>query len=102
MLNVHKALEYIEDLEVSSSDESDFEDEFVSERRSVILPPSNVKGRETNKDFGEDNRINSNHLNKNQLLSNAHVELNTPHGNVSVSITNSLVNEATKQNDKEN
>ena len=30
MLNVHKALEYIEDLEVSSSDESDFEDEFVS------------------------------------------------------------------------
>ena len=30
-LNVHEAPEYLEDLEISSSDESDFEDEFVSE-----------------------------------------------------------------------
>ena len=29
-LNVHKALKYLEDLEVSSSVESDFKDEFVS------------------------------------------------------------------------
>ena len=101
MLNVHKALEYIEDLEVSSSDESDFEDEFVSEGRLVIVPPSNVEGRETDKNFEEENGIDSNHLNKNQLLSNANVELNTPHGNVSVGITVSYVNEPTKQNYKE-
>ena len=54
-LNVHKALEYLEDLEVSSSDESDFEDEFVSEGRLVIAPSSNVKGRETDEDSGEEN-----------------------------------------------
>lgn len=32
-LNVHKALEYLEDLEVSSSDEPDFENEFASTGR---------------------------------------------------------------------
>ena len=39
-LNVHKTLEYVKDLEVSSSDKSDFEDEFVSEGRLVIVLPS--------------------------------------------------------------
>ena len=46
--------------------------------------------------------IDPNHLNKNELLSNAHVELNTSHGNVSVGIMDSLVNKPVKQNDKEN
>ena len=83
-------------MEVSSSDESELKDEFVSERGLVIVLPSNVEGRETDKDSGEENGIDSNHLNKNQLLPNAHVELNTSCGNVSVGITDSLVNEATK------
>ena len=39
-LNAHKTLEYVKDLEVSSSDKSDFEDEFVSEGRLVIVLPS--------------------------------------------------------------
>ena len=56
-------LEYLKDLEVSSSDESDFEDEFVSEGRLVIVPPSNVEGRETDQDFREENGSDPNHLN---------------------------------------
>ena len=32
-LNVHKELEYLEDLKVSSSDEPDFENEFASTGR---------------------------------------------------------------------
>ena len=39
-LNVHKTLKYVKDLEVSSSDKSDFEDEFVSEGRLIIVLPS--------------------------------------------------------------
>ena len=81
-LNVHDVLEYLEDLEVSSSDESDFEDQIVSEGRLVIVPPFNVEGLETDKDSGEENRIDPNHLNKNQLFSNTHIELNTSHVNV--------------------
>ena len=45
-----KVLEYQEDLEISSSDELDLEDEFVSGDRLVIVPPSNVEGRETDED----------------------------------------------------
>ena len=101
-LNIYEALQYLENLEVSSPDESDFEDGFVLEGRLVIVPPSNVEGRETDKDSGEENEIDRNHLNTNQLLSNVHVELNTSHDNVSVGITDSPVKEPTKQNDKEN
>ena len=54
-LNIHEALDYLEDLEVSPSDESDFEDEFVLESRLAIAPSSNVKERETNKDSGQEN-----------------------------------------------
>ena len=101
-LNVHKVHKYLEDLEVSSSNESDFEDEFVSEFRLVIVPPSNIERHETDEDSGEENGIDRNHLNKKQLFSNAYVELNTSHGSVSVGITDSPFNEPTKQNDKEN
>ena len=63
-LNVHEALKYLEDLEVSSSDELDFSDKFVSEGRLVIVPHSNVEGRETDEDSGEENGIDPNHLNE--------------------------------------
>ena len=94
-LNVHEGLEYLEDLEVSSSDESDSEDEFVSEGKLVIVPPSNVEGRETDEISGEENGKDPNNVNKNQLLSNAHVELYNSLGNVSVGITDSSVNKPT-------
>ena len=48
----------------------------------MIVPPFNVEGLETDKDSGEENRIDPNHLNKKQLFSNTHVELNTSHVNV--------------------
>ena len=84
-------------MEVSPSDESDFEDEFVSEGRLVIVPPSNLEGRETDEDSGEEIEVHPNHLNKNQLLLIANVELNNSHGDVSVGITDSLVNKPTKK-----
>ena len=102
-LNVHEALKYLENLEILSSDEPDFWDEFVSEGRLVIVPPSNIKEREIAEDSGEENGIDSNHLKKTQKTkANAHVEWNTSHSAVSVGITDSSVNEPTKQNDKEN
>ena len=58
-------LEYQEDLEISSSDDIDLEDEFVSGGRLVIVPPSNVEVRETHEDSWEENGIDQNHLNKN-------------------------------------
>ena len=63
------------------------------------MPLSNVKGCKTDRDSVEEYGINLNHLSKNQLLLNVHVELNISHGNVSVGITDSLVNETVKQND---
>ena len=54
-----------------------------------MLPPSNVEGRKSDKDSGEKNGTHPNYSNKNQLFSNAHVELNTSNGNVSAGITNS-------------
>ena len=66
------------------------------------VPPSNIERRETDKDSGEEIEQTQIILNKRQLFSNAHVELNASHGNVSVGITDSSVNEPTKQNDKEN
>ena len=101
-LNVHKALEYLEDLEVSSSDGSDFKDGFVSGGRLGILPPCKVAGRKNDENSGEENETDPNHLRKYQLLSNAHVEFNTSHGNVLVVITDTPINESTKQNDKKN
>ena len=71
--NVHEALEYLKDLEVSSSDDSNFEDVFTTESRLVIGPPSNVTGRESDKYSEEENGKNQNHLNKTQLSSNAHL-----------------------------
>ena len=100
--NVNEALEYLEDLEAYSSDESDLEDEFVPEGRLVIVPPSNVEGHETDKDSAEKNGTDPNHVNKNQLLSNEHVESNTSQSNFSVYITDSPVKGPTKENDKDN
>ena len=100
VLNALEPLKYLEDLKVSSSDESDFQDEFVSQGRLALVPTSNVEGRETDEDSGEENGIDPNHLNKHQLLSNAQVELNTSHDNVSVGVTDSP--EPTKENVQEN
>ena len=66
------------------------------------VPPSYIERRETDKDSGEEIEQTQIILNKRQLFSNAHVGLNASHGNVSVGITDSSVNEPTKQNDKEN
>ena len=59
-LNVQEALEYLENLKVSSSIESDCKDEFVSEVRLAIVSPSKVELRETHGNSGEENGIDPN------------------------------------------
>ena len=63
LMNVHEALEYLENLDVFSVDDLSGNDDFISRGRSVILPPNNKGDRDTNEDSGDENEllpINSN------------------------------------------
>lgn len=82
-MNVYETLDYLENLEVSTDDESDGQEEYVSSGNVVIIPSSNVDGRDTDEDYGDENELVPNNLNRNQLLANAQVDLNTSNGNVS-------------------
>ena len=62
LMNVHEALEYLENLDVFSVDDLSGNDDFISRGRLVILPP-NKGDRDTNEDSGDENEllpINSN------------------------------------------
>lgn len=54
------------------------------------------------KKYWKEKGIDLNHLSKGQLLWNAHVETNTSHGNLSVDIADSPVNNLSQRNDEEN
>ena len=63
LMNVHEALEYLENLDVFSVDDLSGNDDFISRGRLVILPPNNKGDRDTNEDSGDENEllpINSN------------------------------------------
>ena len=63
LMNVHEALEYLENLDVFSVDDLSGNDDFISRGRLVILPPNNKGERDTNEDSGDENEllpINSN------------------------------------------
>ena len=90
-MNVHDALEYLENLEVSSDDETDDEDNFVSRGNLFILPPAQVDGRDTDEDSGDEDELIPNNLNGNQLLANAHVDLNTSNGHVVIGKINKRI-----------
>ena len=49
LMNVHKALEYSESLDVSSEDDLSDDEDFISRGRLVILPPNNEGDRGTMK-----------------------------------------------------
>ena len=51
-MNVHEALEYLEDLEVSTEEESDGK-EFSPRGNFFISPPLNVNGKDTDEDSGD-------------------------------------------------
>ena len=56
-MNVHEALEYLENLDESSEDDlSDYED-FISRETLVILPPNGKGDRNIDEDSGDGNKV---------------------------------------------
>ena len=55
-MNVHEALEYFENLEVSLEDAYEDED-FMSRGRLVILPPNDQGDTDTDEDSGDENEL---------------------------------------------
>lgn len=53
VMNVHEALEYLENLDVFSVDDLSDNDDFISRGRLVILPPNNKGDRDTNENSGD-------------------------------------------------
>ena len=72
LMNVHQALEYLENLDISSEDDLSDNEDFITRGRLVILPLTNE---------GENDLFPSN-LNRSQLLAGATVDLSTSSGNI--------------------
>ena len=83
-MNVHQALEYLDNLEVSSdgysSDESSGDD-FISTDKLALVPPKD-NDRETDEDSANEDDPNPSCLNKYQLLAETEVNLNTSKGSI--------------------
>ena len=84
LMNVHEALEYLENLDVSSEDDLSDDEDFISRGRLVILPPNDEGDRDTDEDSGDENELLQNNLKRNQLLTVATVDLSTLSGNISL------------------
>ena len=52
-MNVHKALEYLENLDASSEDDLSDDEDFISRGRLVILSPNDDGDRDTDEVSGE-------------------------------------------------
>ena len=81
-MNVHKALEYLENLDVSSENDISDDESFISKGRLVILPPNDKGDRDTDEDSGDKNELLSNNLDKIQLLAGGTVNFSTSSGNI--------------------
>ena len=81
-MNIHDALEYLKNLDISLDDDIFDNEDFISNWRMVILPWNNEGDRDTNEDSGDENELLSNNLNRSQLLSGATVDLSTSSGNI--------------------
>ena len=77
LMNVHEALEYLENLDVSSEDVLSDEEDFISRGKLVILPQNDEGDRDTDEDSGDENEVLPNNLNKSKLLTGATVDLST-------------------------
>ena len=84
MMSVHEALEYLERLAVSAEDNLSDDEDFISKKRLVILPPNNEGDRDTDEDSGDQNDLPTNNLNRSQLLAGATVDLSTSSSNISL------------------
>ena len=83
LMNVNEALEYLENLDVSSEDNLSEED-FFSMGWMVILPTNDKGDRDTDEDSGGENELLPNNLNRTQLLAAPTVDLSTSTGNISL------------------
>ena len=81
LMNVHEALEYLENLDVSSENDSSDDEYFISRERLVILPQNDEGDRDTDEDSGDENELLPNNINKSQLLDDANVNLSASSGN---------------------
>ena len=77
-MNVHKALEYLENLDASSEDDLSDDEDFISRGRLVILSPNNDGDRDTDEVSGEV----WNNLNRVQVFAGATIDLSTSSGNI--------------------
>ena len=86
-MNVDEALLYLENLEVSFSDdeeiESDEDRDFASRGELVTLPPEDNGDGESDADLAGEEEESPSALNRKQLLEKASVSINTLHSNVS-------------------
>ena len=82
LINVHEALEYSENLDLSSEDDLSDNEGFISRGRLVILPPNDEGDRDPEEDSGDENELLPNNLNRSQLLAGTTVHLSTSSGNI--------------------
>ena len=55
LMNVHEALEYLENLDESSEDDLSDDEDFISRERLIILPPNDAVDRNTDGDSEDEN-----------------------------------------------
>ena len=55
LMNIHEALEYLDNLDVSSED--NLSEDFISRRRLVVLPPNDYGDRDTDENSGDGNEL---------------------------------------------
>ena len=53
LVNVHEALEYLENLDGSLENDLSDDEDFISRGRLAILPPNDEGDRETDEDSGD-------------------------------------------------
>ena len=82
--NVHEALKYLENLDVSSEDNLFDDEDFISRGKLIILPQNDEGDRDTDEDSGDENELLPNNLYRSQLLAGATVDLSTSTGNISL------------------
>ena len=64
LTNVNEALECLENLDVSSENELSADEDFISRRSLVLLPPNDEGHGDSNEDSGDENVLLLNNLNR--------------------------------------
>ena len=57
LMNIHGALEYLENLGVASEDDLSDDGDSISSGRLVILPPNDKGDGDTDEDSGDENEL---------------------------------------------